>query len=309
MNNKLVQRCRMDVSEFEKLGDCIQTKDGPVIHIDNGANVLAVAHLDYVLWANPKIKKDTIYCPQLDDRLGVWVILDVLKEVGINVDVLLTDSEECGRSTSQYFDSPKEYNWMFQFDRAGNDVVMYEYETDEHCEKLESVGWKVGNGSFSDICHLNHLACTGFNFGVGYWMQHTKKCYADLRDTRRNVAKFMAFYNKYADTPMPFDPDSVSWWYGGTKVIKYNQPSHSAYDDLSWVDYRYKSDLEDYLDDLACKFGYRDGQEFMDMEGFHSITEAIDYIEDVLRSINYVEGDELEVEFDEEIIDPKDLTS
>ncbi len=48
--------------------------------------------------------------------------------MGINVDVLLTTGEEMGQSSAAYFDpGEKKYNWMFQFDRGGTDVVTYDY--------------------------------------------------------------------------------------------------------------------------------------------------------------------------------------
>ena len=178
-------------------GDRIENPDGHLYFRDNGAKVLAVAHLDYVLWSKPMQKGNTIYCPQLDDRLGAWVILHLLPSLGVEVDVLLTDLEEKGRSTGAWFepeDLGKRYNWMFQFDRRGTDVVTYQYGREK---LLRKNGFKVGWGAFSDISSMEHLDCAGFNFGVGYYEQHTKGCHANLSDTARMTASFVRFFQKY----------------------------------------------------------------------------------------------------------------
>lgn len=226
LKNMLVNRCTQRTSTFAKLGDTKQTKDGPLTWIDNGGSVLAVAHLDWVMSRPPLLVGDMIKCPQLDDRLGVWTILDLLPKLGVKVDVLLTDSEEVGRSTSQYFETSKEYNWMFQFDRRGTDVVMYQYGTDENGERLEKYGFKVGSGTFSDICSLDFLGISGWNVGVGYHNEHSDKCYADLNDTYMNAVKFAEFWNDWKDTPIPAPPEEdragYGWWRNSSKPYQYD---------------------------------------------------------------------------------------
>lgn len=120
------------------------------------------------------------------------------------MDILLTEGEECGMSTAEYFDPQKEYKWIVSFDRAGTDVVMYEYE-DDYCEDiLEEFGFgKCAWGSFSDICWLEHLECKAFNIGVGYKSQHTKLCHADLDDTASQIEKFVTMWEKMKDTHLP----------------------------------------------------------------------------------------------------------
>ena len=198
------------IEDFTTLGDCEHTAHGPMIFIDNNAPVLAVGHLDYVQFAKPKIKKQykntLIYdCPQLDDRLGVWVILDQLKKAGIKCDVLLTDSEESGQSTAQYFKPPKQYNWMMEFDRQGGGTAMYDYEDQTTRDLLREYDYKVDQGSFTDICELYHLKCKGFNFGVGYHLQHTPKCYANLSETFDSLRKVQSIYTDWKDEYLEHD--------------------------------------------------------------------------------------------------------
>lgn len=179
---------------------------------DNGSDILAVAHLDTV--------QDDRTCQitstasgllatsgALDDRLGVYVILDLLPKLGIVCDVLLTTDEEIAQSTAEAFEPSKDYNWMIQFDRGGTDVVMYQYETPELCKLVEASGAQVGVGSFSDICLLDHLGCAGFNWGVGYEEYHSTRSHAWLDDTFRMVARFVKFHQANAGTVFAVEND------------------------------------------------------------------------------------------------------
>ena len=178
---------------------------------DNGSDVLAVAHLDSVqrdgtctvvpTGAGPLAVSGT-----LDDRLGAYVILDLLPRLGVTTDWLLTTDEELGESTAAAFDTDKDYHWMFQFDRGGTDVVLYDYERPELLELVEASGAKVGTGSFSDICELEHLGCAGFNWGVGYRDYHSPRAHVWLEDTFRMVSRFLRFHAANRSTALPHTP-------------------------------------------------------------------------------------------------------
>lgn len=188
--------------KLSRLGDTIKTKYGPLTHIDKGSKILGVCHRDTVMFnRDPKITRKSIRnCPQLDDRLGLWVLMDYLPQVGAPVfDILITDSEEVGNSTAQFFDAPREYNWIFEFDRAGTDVVFYDYETDDLEDLFFEYGFETGSGSFTDICFLSHLGCAGFNIGTGYYRQHTPGCFAILKETKRQARRFAELMNDIVD--------------------------------------------------------------------------------------------------------------
>lgn len=184
-------------------------------YADRGSDVLAVAHLDTV--AKPSTRTcryvDTaagpvVFSRALDDRLGAYVILDLLPRLGITCDVLLTTGEEQGASTARFFDpGDRQYNWMIEFDRGGTDVVLYQYDDPDTCALVEAVGADVGSGSYSDIADLEHLECKGFNWGVGYRDYHSARSHAYLEDTFAMVARFMAFHGRFADVPLPHDAD------------------------------------------------------------------------------------------------------
>jgi hypothetical protein len=167
--------------------------------IDNGGDVLAVAHLDVA----PRIEKlqgvfsasgSTVRSVALDDRLGAYLICDFLPRLGLKYDILLTEGEEVAMSTAEHFQPAKQYNWMFQFDRSGTDVVMYEYENAAMRELLTGSGFEVGRGAFTDLCWLSHLGIKGFNFGTGYYNAHDPSCFADLRHTAKVIKLFKSFY-------------------------------------------------------------------------------------------------------------------
>lgn len=190
---------------------------------DNGSNILAVAHLDTVGLAHERRAHfvDTesagtvVYSRGLDDRLGAYIILDLLPSLGIEHDILLTVGEESGRSTAQFFETTKSYDWMIEFDRGGTDVVMYQFEDFETVNAVEDSGARVGDGSFSDICYLEHLGIKGFNWGVGYRDYHGPRAHAYLDDTFKMVAHYLRFHAANLGVSMPHDGaryGNGAWW-------------------------------------------------------------------------------------------------
>jgi hypothetical protein len=204
INYKLMESiCLADIKDFIPLGDVVSTQDGIYIYKpDEKAHILGVAHLDSVLdlthFHKMEIRQDTyVVNAQLDDRLGVYILLDMLPKMGIHFDLLLTEGEETGRSTAQYFESEKEYNWIFSFDRHGSDVVMYQYDCPELRKDLKKVNMKAGNGSFSDIAFLDQLGVRGINVGTGYEGEHSDLCYASMAVMQSQIAGFKRFYDRF----------------------------------------------------------------------------------------------------------------
>lgn len=208
--------CELDEREFHRYGKRrMVDQEAPaniLYHRNNGSNILAVAHLDTVAPAHTRTARfaDTaagpiVHSRALDDRLGAYIILDMLPRLGLRFDILLTTGEEAGRSTAGLFDSDKQYDWMIEFDRGGTDVVTYQYGDDETDKRVTSIGARVGMGSFSDISYLDHLGCKGFNWGVGYEDYHGPRSHAYLNDTFLMVTLFLEFHDRWADTFMPHD--------------------------------------------------------------------------------------------------------
>lgn len=199
----------MNIDEFRAYGFTHITEDNRKFYfMNNDADILAVAHLDTVqpehtfkFFGIDNIIKSSM----LDDRLGVYVILEHLLQ-DLNYDVLLTVDEEIGKSTARSFNLGKDYKWMFSFDRKGTDVVMYNYETPETVSLLSKYGFKIGKGTYSDICELEHLRCKGFNFGTGYYNAHSTQGYAELDELAENIVKFRKFYEDYKSIKLHHKP-------------------------------------------------------------------------------------------------------
>lgn len=228
--NKLKQICLAPESKW--LGE------GNYYFKNNGAKILAVAHLDYVCddgkpdFVKYKYKGSTFVMSEtLDDRLGVFIITELLPQLGIVTDILLTTDEEIGRSTGQLFEEKTDYNWMFSFDRRSRDIVSYMYEDDELRKLLmNSIGGFFNQGSYSDISSMQHLKIKGLNFGAGYHNEHSPECYATEREILIGVNQFIRWYRKYKDTHLPHTPTM----YGGAKKQAWKYDYGQGYDDYGW---------------------------------------------------------------------------
>lgn len=246
---QLRYRCEQSIADIIRdasaLGDTarVDTPDGPLVWVRRGAPVLGCVHLDFVdvahKWGYDK-KRQRVYTPRLDDRAGVFILLDVLPSLGIHLDLLLTDSEECGRSTAKRFvgwcDSaggpgrPAGYNWLAQFDRRGKDAVCYDYRySDAWTAALKGAGFDLGIGSFSDIAALYDLGLCGVNIGVGYHGEHTTHCYGDLGEMVLNLNNFRRFYASSSGVRFPFEASmrpvyTAPAWRGWHEGDEYGYP-------------------------------------------------------------------------------------
>lgn len=201
--HKFMQRCLSPIEDFKVEGDVVTTSNGIYIYKDNNAKVLAVAHLDSVQKSKHfrvREKKGIVYSPQLDDRAGVYTILDLLPSLGVETDILLTDLEEVGQSTAKRFQTTKEYNWIFSFDRREDDVVGYGFDDKEWREIVKAAGFRAASGSVSDIAYMEELGCKGFNFGVGYKDEHSVGASLSVKQLRKQVTKFVDFWKANKDT-------------------------------------------------------------------------------------------------------------
>jgi hypothetical protein len=208
--------------------------------IDNHSNILAVGHCDFVehvpTFSRASLVGERVYfSPAMDDRLGVYTILDVLPQLGLTYDVLLTDNEEKGLSTAESFIPPdgKQYNWIFEFDRRGTGAVFYQYDHTAISDAAKDY-FKHEIGTFSDISLLD-LKCGGINVGTGYYHEHNYYCHMILSDWEDQVQRFIRFYRRYKDTRFPYAGGSrrySRYSYGGGSTY---YPSR-GYDD----DYHYR---------------------------------------------------------------------
>lgn len=179
------------------------------IFIDRESDILFVAHLDTV--QKPEFIRETkarIYATGLDDRLGCLIAYELSEE--LNADLLLSDHEETFRTTAQYHDY-KDYKWIVEFDRYRDDVVLYNCGSKEF-ESVLNKYWKVGQGSFSDIC-LMDVGCCCMNLGIGYYNAHETNSYCVIKTVYKQVEKFRLFYAEYKDTAFIRDIPFMNYHY------------------------------------------------------------------------------------------------
>lgn len=190
--------------------------------------------------------KHIMHYGSLDDRQGLWIILEVLPLLGIEVDILLTDSEESGASTAkrfkQYIKDYPQYNWLIEFDRRDDDVVFYGNESDAWRKAWEDVGIKIGNGSYTDISSLDWMDVCMANLGIYYYNQHSTNCHADIQAClKRLEEKFLPFWKQHKDTrfesddkPEPIGYAVKNYWTrrggagGGTSWKKGKKVQHTS---------------------------------------------------------------------------------
>lgn len=253
LNTKqLERRCNQTFDDYKSEGNVYNGPRGQHIFQDNGAKILAIAHLDTVNKPGKlSVKKisgeTTIFCPTLDDRLGAYLLLDVLPKFGCRYDVLLTDNEECGFSTGADFWGSR-YRWMFQFDRRGTDVVMYQYENKEARKAVHQAGLRMGFGSYSDIADMGQLGVCGFNFGTGYYDEHWN-AFAVVSDVCFSVRGFLNFYWENHKRKFQFDETTMRGRRRKVKSLSYWQKKSawgkaSYQDEKDWDDFAY----DPYLD-------------------------------------------------------------
>lgn len=200
-----------DFEWFSQFGPIIESDNGQRhIFVDNGADILAVAHLDTVNDSKHFIRVEglgehqwTVFSTRCDDRLGAYLLIDVLPQFGLHYDILFCDDEEKGKSSARNFVTEKQYKWVFEIDRRMDDVVTYGYSStdwDNHLKKY----FDVGRGSVSDISYLEHLGCKAFNVGAGYENEHdgTFACFHPII-TASQAGKLVQFYydNRFEHFP------------------------------------------------------------------------------------------------------------
>lgn len=177
--------------------------------INRGGNILVVAHVDCVQPPSATARlldldgTPRLYSPVLDNRLGVYLALDVLPAYDVVADVLLTTNEERGASTAALVTTRKQYSWIVSFDRGSEDVVCYHYAHEALHQRLISSGFRIGQGSYSCIVETGHLEAQAFNVGCGVFEPHSPHAYVDLSMLARQLERFAGFYQRWHRTHFP----------------------------------------------------------------------------------------------------------
>lgn len=213
------------------------------LYIDRGSDIIAMAHLDTVcrLTGITSAKNDKVHATGLDDRLGAWIIMELLPSLGVNFDVVLTDNEERGQSTIKNFDPTKTYKWAFEFDRADDDVVTYSKDTPAFMAQLTKHFKTIGRGSLSDITTFKGKCCA-VNIGTGLKFGHSETSYFEVSTLENQLTRFLAFLEENKNIAYPYEaPATTSFGGRGTwnglggsttsgSYLHYGQGKYSATD-------------------------------------------------------------------------------
>lgn len=128
-----------------------------------------------------------------DDRAGVLGILELLKR-GHRPHVLFTDGEEYGGTGAREVTKTVPDNgvlYAIELDRKnGDEAVFYDCDNPEFTKYVLSFGFKHALGTFSDISILcPHWNIAGVNLSAGYYNEHTRAEYLNLRGLWRTLER------------------------------------------------------------------------------------------------------------------------
>ena len=174
------------------------TSENGFLYAKGDIPVLLVAHMDTVHKEQCKDINNNngkLSSPQGiggDDRCGVYIIMNIVKE--LHCSVLLCEDEERGCIGAHKFvktDYIKNLgvNYMIEFDRKGNnDAVFYSCANEDFIDFVEdTTNFKFATGSVSDISVLMPEAnLSAVNLSCGYYNAHTLNeyvIYDEMMDT------------------------------------------------------------------------------------------------------------------------------
>lgn len=188
--------------------------------------VLLIAHMDTVHKTQCKEIKNVngkLSSPQGiggDDRCGVFIIMNLVKE--LHCSVLLCEDEEKGcigaskfkRATykdaegkEQRYIKNLDVNYMVEFDRRGkNDAVFYHCGNEEFIDFIEdATNFKFANGSMSDISALMEEAnLSAVNLSCGYYSAHTTYEYVMYDEMMDTVDAAKVLIKEKCDKPFEY---------------------------------------------------------------------------------------------------------
>ena len=155
-----------------------------------------------------------------DDRCGVFIIMNLVKE--LHCSVLLCEDEEKGcigagkfknatykdaEGKEQKYIENLDVNYMVEFDRRGkNDAVFYHCGNEEFIDFVEDVtNFKFANGSLSDISVLMEASnLSAVNLSCGYYNAHTTYEYVVYDEMMDTVDAAKVLIKEKCDKPFVY---------------------------------------------------------------------------------------------------------
>lgn len=267
-------------NELSELGYKVKAKDGFVFGRGN-IPIMLVAHMDTVHRELPKniwfsMDLDKITANEGiggDDRCGIYIIMEILKNTNLRPHILFAEDEEIGgigsrKFTTRYRSDNLDLDYIIEIDRKGkDDSVFYDLDNEEFEDYVNSFGFSTSWGSYTDICELcPHFKVAGVNLSSGYYNQHFKDEYVvfnQMIDTKNKVINMLKDYEntnyrkkwEWKETDYKY---GYGYGYGRDWVAKYNKenatnPYKYVFDDEQ--DNTLKKDYCDYCGLLKNNVG------------------------------------------------------
>lgn len=195
------------LNELLTLGYSPIERDG-FLYAEGTLPVMLVAHMDTVHVKAPRTINNVdgvLSSPNGiggDDRCGIYMILEIIKEN--NCTVLFTEDEEIGCVGAEKFIKSDliddiQVNYILEFDRKGHeDAVFYDCANVEFEKFILSTGYfKTDFGSFSDISVIApELGVAAVNLSCGYYSPHTNKESIKLSEMERVIEESIKLIQK-----------------------------------------------------------------------------------------------------------------
>ena len=200
-----------------------------------------------------------------DDRCGVYMILEIIKEHKCSV--VFTEDEEIGCVGAEKFVKSDllndiKVNYMVEFDRKGDkDAVFYDCANEEFEQFVLSTGFfKTAYGSFSDISTIAPaLGVAAVNLSCGYYAPHTNSETINLAEMEKVIEEAIKLIQEPTDVfeyvELPKRAYGAKYDWGNEAAYYYN----NKYDDAQSLSYGYSGlyddDEEDPTSFLDSGFG------------------------------------------------------
>ena len=199
------------------------TSENGFLYAKGDIPVLLVAHMDTVHKEQCKDINNNngkLSSPQGiggDDRCGVYIIMNIVKE--LHCSVLLCEDEERGCIGAHKFvktDYIKNLgvNYMIEFDRKGNnDAVFYSCANEDFIDFVEdATNFKFATGSVSDISVLMPEAnLSAVNLSCGYYNAHTLNEYVIYDEMMDTIEVAKALIKEKCDEPFVYVRKTYSY--------------------------------------------------------------------------------------------------
>lgn len=189
-----------------------------------------------------------------DDRCGIFMIMDILKNTNFRPFVLFVEDEEIGgvgnsKFLERYNYKNLELNFIIELDRANcKDSVYYQLDNKDFENYINKFGFKTAIGSYTDICDLcPDLKCAGVNLSCGYYKAHTTNEYV-------NITEMLATTYKVIRILEDFNPEDKFEYIAKPYVSQYRTTYYGDYYRDYYSDYKYNP----YYVDVNTKTYYCD---------------------------------------------------